>query len=142
MMPPARVAHPKLKQGNKTDHKKAAPSKRKGVPKPCSSAELISLFNEVINAGNCTYLHMFTAAFPNGPLWNLGVLKSESKDSEGKRHYDTKKKVTEYRIKLNTMSHLRTAPSNIKPNIKIICATLKIASMWHITFDSYKSHMA
>jgi hypothetical protein len=78
-MPAApRVKQPKPKQNNTRSLKKAAPSKRKGAPKPCSSAELISLFNEVINAGNCTCVHMFRSMFANSVPWNFRVLKENS----------------------------------------------------------------
>jgi hypothetical protein len=63
-MPAARVTQPKQKQDNTRGHKKAALSKNKGVPKPFSSTELISLFNEVINAGNCTCVYTFRSVFP------------------------------------------------------------------------------
>ncbi|PNF20163.1 hypothetical protein B7P43_G00608, partial [Cryptotermes secundus] len=50
-MPAARMTQPKQKHDNNGGHKKAAACKKGGAPMPYSSAELISSFNEVINAG-------------------------------------------------------------------------------------------
>jgi hypothetical protein len=55
----ARMTQPKQKQDNNRGHKKAAARKKEGAPKAYSSAELISSFNDVINAGNCTRVCMF-----------------------------------------------------------------------------------
>lgn len=55
VMPAARITHPQQKQqcGTKR-HKKRAVTRKKQTPKQYSSAELISLLNEVIAAGNMT----------------------------------------------------------------------------------------
>jgi hypothetical protein len=63
-MPAARVTQPKQKQDSTRGHKKAAARKKEEAPKPYSSVELISVFNEVINAGNCTCVYTFRPVFP------------------------------------------------------------------------------
>jgi hypothetical protein len=86
----ARVAQSKQKQDNTRSHKKAAASKNKGAPKPCSSVELISFFNEVINAGNCTCVCMLRSVLPK---W----CSAEPQGSARKFHYNITNKMMKYR---------------------------------------------